>query len=72
MIFYGVNYPLSKFEVFYFICIFGYLYVLNLVRNKDAGMNGVDLTVRANFFQLTGLGIFFGVFLVFFHAIRLF
>jgi hypothetical protein len=50
MIFYGVNYPASKFEVFYFICIFGYLYVLNLVRNKDAGMNGVDLTVKGNFF----------------------
>ncbi|CAD8138206.1 unnamed protein product [Paramecium octaurelia] len=63
MVFYGVNYPLSKFEVFYFLCVFGYLYVLALVRNRDAGLNGVDFSIKGNFFQLAGLGIFLGFFL---------
>ncbi|CAK84947.1 unnamed protein product (macronuclear) [Paramecium tetraurelia] len=63
MVFYGVNYPLNKFEVFYFLCVFGYLYVLALVRNRDAGLNGVDFTIKGNFFQLAGLGIFLGFFL---------
>ncbi|CAD8055505.1 unnamed protein product [Paramecium sonneborni] len=63
MVFYGVNYPLHKFEVFYFLCVFGYLYVLALVRNRDAGLKDIDFSIKGNFFQLAGLGIFLGFFL---------